>query len=106
MVGQTVTGFSEAEGPAKRLRRTIGHMPVGSPTVSRWTYPSRSGCRDSITAKHQRTKPLCPNPTLHFGVTFSNSGMTATMHEKVTGNWYEYSELDGGASYRIDPVAD
>ena len=43
---------------------------------------------------------------MHFGVTFSNSGMTATMHEKVTGNWYEYSELDGGASYRIDPVAD
>jgi len=76
------------------------------PTVSRWTYPSRSRCRDSITAKHQRTKPLCTNPRWHFGVTFSNSGMTATMHEKVTGNWYEYSELDGGASYRIDPVAD
>jgi hypothetical protein len=34
---------------------------------------------------------------LHFGVTFSDSDMTATMHEKVKGNWYEYSELDGGA---------
>jgi len=40
---------------------------------------------------------------LHFGVTFSDSDMTATMHEKVKGNWYECSELDGG---RMDPVAD
>lgn len=61
---------------------------------------------NSITAKDQRTKPLGPNPLLHVGVTFSDSGLTATLHEKINGKWYEYSEIDGCASYRIDPVAE
>ena len=52
-----------------------------------------------LPGKDQRTKPLCPNTMLHFGVTFSDSGMTAT----TQGNWYEYSELDGGASFGSTP---
>ena len=51
------------------------------------------------------TKPLGPNPLAHVGVTFSESGLTATLHQKWNGEWYEYTEIDGCASYRIDGVA-
>ena len=61
---------------------------------------------NSITGKNGLTKPLGPDPLSHVGVTFSESGLTATLHEKIDGKWYEYAEIDGCASYRIDPVAD
>ena len=60
---------------------------------------------NSITGKNGMTKPLGPNPLEHVGVTFSESGLTATLHQKVNGKWYEYSEIDGSSSYRIDGVA-
>jgi hypothetical protein len=61
---------------------------------------------NSITGKNGLTKPLGPDPLSHVGVTFSESGLTATLHEKIDGKWHEYAEIDGCASYRIDPVAD
>lgn len=61
---------------------------------------------NSIAGKNRLTKYLGPDPLLHVGVTFSESGLTATLHEKGNGKWYEYGEIDGSASYRIDPVAD
>lgn len=60
---------------------------------------------NSITGKDRLTKPLGPNPLEHVGVTFSDSGLTATLHEKTNGKWYEYAEIDGAASYRINEVA-
>jgi hypothetical protein len=60
---------------------------------------------NSIPGRNTFTKPLGPDPLSHVGVTFSDSGLTATLHERVNGNWEESSEIDGCASYRIDPVA-
>jgi len=61
---------------------------------------------NSIPGKDRHTKLLGPNPLLYVGISFSESGLTATLHEKIDGKWYEYSEIDGGASYWIDPVAE
>jgi hypothetical protein len=61
---------------------------------------------NSITGKDKLTKRLGSNPLLHVGVTFSDSGLTATLHEKINGKWYEYEQIDGCASYRIEPVAE
>lgn len=61
---------------------------------------------NSISGKNRLTKPLGPDPLLHVGVTFSDSGLTATLHEKIDGKWREYNEMDGSASYRVDPVSD
>lgn len=60
---------------------------------------------NSITGKDRLTKPLGPNPLEHVGVTFSDSGLTATLHETRNGKWQEYAEIDGAASYRINEVA-
>jgi hypothetical protein len=60
---------------------------------------------NSIPGKNRLAKPLGPDPLSHVGVTFSDSGLTATIHEKVNGEWEEYYEIDGCASYRIDPIA-
>lgn len=61
---------------------------------------------NSITGKDRRTKALGPNPLLDVGVVFSESGLTATLYEKASEKWYEYLEIDGCASFRIDPVRD
>ena len=61
---------------------------------------------NSITGKDRKTKPLGSNPLLYVGASFSESGLTATLHEKGGDKWYEYGEIDGCASYRIDGVAD
>ena len=60
---------------------------------------------NSITGRNRLTKPLGPNPLSYVGVTFSSTGLTATLHEKVNGNWEEYYEINGCASYRTEPVA-
>jgi Thoeris protein ThsB, TIR-like domain len=60
---------------------------------------------NSITGKNRLTKPLGPDPLRYVGVTFSESGLTATLYEKISGEWYEYDEIDGGASYQLGPVA-
>lgn len=60
---------------------------------------------NSITGKNRLTKPPGPNPLSYVGVTVSDSGLTATLHEKVNGRWEKYYEIDGCASYRTDPIA-
>ena len=60
---------------------------------------------NSITGKDKRTKPLGPNPLNYLGVTFSDSGLTATLHDKIEGEWIEYTAVDGCASYQTDGVA-
>jgi hypothetical protein len=37
-------------------------------------------------------------------VTFTDSGLTATLHDKIEGRWVEYTDMDGCASYRTDGV--
>jgi hypothetical protein len=59
---------------------------------------------NSIAGRNKLTKGLGPNPLEHVGVTFSETGLTATLHQKINGEWQEYSEIDGTASYRINAV--
>lgn len=51
------------------------------------------------------TKQNGPNPLKYVGVTFSDSGLTATLWEKVNDDWVKYSEIDGSASYQRSAVA-
>jgi hypothetical protein len=37
-------------------------------------------------------------------VTYSESGLTGTLWEKANGEWKEYSEIDGTASYQTGGV--
>ena len=57
---------------------------------------------NSIKAKDGQTKIKGPNPLEYVGVTFSSSGLTATLWEKRNGKWVEYTEIDGSASYRFE----
>jgi MTH538 TIR-like domain (DUF1863) len=59
---------------------------------------------NGIKGRDQLTKPNGPNPLEYVGVTFSESGDTGTLWEKTGGNWKEYAEIDGGASYRTGGV--
>lgn len=56
---------------------------------------------NSIKGKDSLTKFQGPNPFLHVGVTFSASGETATLWERVGDNWVQYDKIDGSASYRV-----
>jgi len=58
-----------------------------------------------IRGKDQMSKPKGPNPLSYVGVTFSESGLTATLWEHSNGKWQEYSEIDGSASYQTSGVA-
>ncbi len=60
---------------------------------------------NSITGKDRQTKPFGPNPLRYLGVVFSDSGLTATLKDKVDGKWIDYTDVDGCASYRTDGVA-
>ncbi len=60
---------------------------------------------NSIRGKDQTTKLKGPNPLNYLGVTFSDTGLTATLWEKVNGEWKQYSEIDGNASYQTGGVA-
>jgi len=60
---------------------------------------------NTIKGRDQMTKTKGPNPLAYVGVTFSESGDTATLWENVNGEWKEYSEIDGSASYRTGGVA-
>lgn len=60
---------------------------------------------NSIRGKDQATKSKGLNPLSYVGVTFSESGLTATLWEKVNGDWKQYSEIDGNASYQTGGVA-
>jgi hypothetical protein len=59
---------------------------------------------NSIKAKDQATRKNGPNPFLYLGVSFSASGDTGTLWEKVNSDWKEYAEIDGSASYRTGGV--
>jgi hypothetical protein len=61
---------------------------------------------NSIRGKNQLTKPLGPNPLKYLGVTFSESGVTRTLHEIRNGEWQEYDEIGGSACYQGNPVAE
>jgi len=55
---------------------------------------------NSIKGRNQMTKTNGPDPLEYVGVSFSESGDTGTLWEKVNGEWKEYSEIDGSAAYR------
>ncbi|THI86994.1 MAG: hypothetical protein CAF41_007230 [Nitrospira sp. CG24A] len=61
---------------------------------------------NSIKGRDQRTKSAGPNPLTCLGVTFSQSGLTATMWEKRNGEWVEYKEVDGSALYQTGGVSE
>lgn len=61
---------------------------------------------NGIRGKDQRTKPNGRNPLEFVGVTFSDSGFTATLWERVDNEWQEYNELGGYSSYRTNGVAE
>ena len=60
---------------------------------------------NGIKGKDKRIKLSGPNPLEFVGVTFSDTGLTATLWEKVKGEWQEYYEIGGYSSYRINAVA-
>ena len=57
---------------------------------------------NSIKGKDGFTKTSGPNPLSYVGVTFSASGLTATLWEVVGGKWVEYDKIDGSASYQVE----
>jgi hypothetical protein len=57
---------------------------------------------NSIKSKNGQTKIQGPNPLEYVGVTFADSGLTATLWEKIGGKWVEYEKIDGSASYRVN----
>lgn len=57
---------------------------------------------NSIKSKDGITKIKGPNPFEYVGVTFSDSGLTATLWEKMNDKWVEYDKIDGSASYRVE----
>lgn len=61
---------------------------------------------NSIIGKDKLTKYQGPNPLEFLGVTFSASGDTGTLYEKINGKWQEYSEIDGSATYYTGGVAE
>lgn len=56
---------------------------------------------NSIKGKDGFTKWSGPNPFEYVGVTFSASGETATLWQKIGDKWAEYDKVDDGASYRF-----
>jgi hypothetical protein len=61
---------------------------------------------NSIKGRDQIVKPNGLNPLSYVRVTFSDSGLTATLWERGDGDWKEYSEIDGSASYQTGGVAE
>jgi hypothetical protein len=57
---------------------------------------------NAIKAKDGSTKIRGPNPLKYVGVSFSSSGLTATLLELRAGQWHRYDEIDGSASYRVE----
>ncbi|MDR3213647.1 MAG: TIR domain-containing protein [Azoarcus sp.] len=57
---------------------------------------------NSIRAKDGTTKNKGANPLEYVAVSYSDSGLTATLWEKTNGKWLEYDKIDGSASYRVN----
>lgn len=60
---------------------------------------------NAIKGKDELTKAKGPNPLSYVGVSFSESGTTVTLHELTNGQWRQYTEIGGSASYQVSPVA-
>jgi hypothetical protein len=60
---------------------------------------------NSIKGKDGRIKPKGMNPLASVGVTYSDTGLTATLYENVNGRWQEYAEVDGSSSYQTGGVS-
>lgn len=60
---------------------------------------------NSIRGKDRQSKPLGPNPLAYVGVAFSDSGLSATLIQRIGRTWEEYYDAGGFASYRIEPIA-
>lgn len=61
---------------------------------------------NSIRDKNREVKKLGPNPLEYVGVTYSDSGLTATLWERVTGTWVKYGEVGNGRSFQTGGVAE
>lgn len=97
-------------------RTTVTCILIGSETYSRrWVkYEIMKSLQkgnqifgvhiNSIRGRDQRTKNQGPNPLEYLGVTFSNTGKRATLWEKKSGKWFEYTEIDNSTSYSINEV--
>ncbi len=55
---------------------------------------------NAIKGKDGLTKSAGPNPLEYVGVTFSDTGTTATLWERGADRWVEYDRIDGSASYQ------
>lgn len=58
-----------------------------------------------IEGKNQKTKTKGPNPFNYLGITYSESGLTATLKVKRNGKWYDYTDVGGKATFQTGGVA-
>lgn len=54
---------------------------------------------NSIKGRDQKIKLSGPNPLEFVGVSYSETGATGTLWEKINNEWREYAEIDGSASF-------
>lgn len=54
-----------------------------------------------IKGKDQKVKSLGPDPLEYVGVSYSNDGLTATLHEKNSNGWVKYDKIDGTADFAV-----
>ena len=57
-----------------------------------------------IKGRDQQSKGKGENPLQFVGVTYSESGATGTLWEQTNGQWYQYGEIDGSASWQTGGV--
>jgi len=60
---------------------------------------------NGIPDKHGQTKNLGPNPFLSLGVTYDSRGSSLTMWEVKSGQWLQYTEIDGTSVVQTTEVA-
>ena len=56
---------------------------------------------NSIRDKNGLIKKLGPNPFNYVGVSYLDSGKTATLWEKKNGKWIKFDLIDGSASFCV-----
>lgn len=54
-----------------------------------------------IKGKDQKVKSLGLNPLEYVGVSYSDDGLTATLHEKTPNGWVKYDKIDGTADFAV-----
>ncbi len=59
---------------------------------------------NSIKDKNQVVKIKGANPFSSLGVTYSSSGLTATLKVARGDKWYDYTDIDGTASFQTGGV--